>query len=114
VAILAELRAAGVRLLALTNWSAETFPIGAARFPFLAWFEAVIVSGEERLVKPDPAIFRLLVERHGLEPEGTVFVDDLAANVAAAAALGFRALRFSYAPSLRRDLVALGLLDATG
>jgi 2-haloacid dehalogenase len=110
VDVLAELRDTGVRLLALTNWSAETYPIGAARFPFLAWFEAVIVSGEERLVKPDPAIFRLLIERHGLEPGRTVFVDDLGANVAAAAALGFRAIRFTSAPALRRELVGAGLL----
>ena len=109
VEILAELRASGARLLALTNWSAETGPIGLARFPFLAWFEAVIVSGEERLVKPDPAIFRLLVERHGLDPARTVFIDDLPANVAAASSLGFRAIRFTDAAALRRDLAAEGL-----
>lgn len=62
-------------------------------------------------MKPDPAIFRLLVERHGLEPDRTVFVDDLEANVVAAAALGFVAVRFSNAAALRRDLVGLGLLD---
>ena len=111
VRVLDELRTAGVRLLALTNWSAETYPIGQARFPFLAWFEAVIVSGEERIVKPDPAIFRILAERHGLTPERTVFIDDLAANVAAAAALGFRAVRFSDAPALRADLVRFGVLE---
>ncbi len=111
VDVLAELRDAGVRLLALTNWSAETFVHAPPRFPFLAWFESIIVSGEEGLVKPDPAIFRLLVERHGLEPDRTVFVDDLEANVVAAAALGFVAVRFSNAAALRRDLVGLGLLD---
>ena len=110
VDILAELRDTGVRLLALTNWSAETYPLGAARFPFLGWFEAVVVSGEERLVKPDPAIFRLLIERHGLEPRRTVFVDDLGANVAAAAALGFRAIQFTSASALRRELAGAGLV----
>jgi 2-haloacid dehalogenase len=110
VEVLDELRSSGIRLLALTNWSAETFPIGAARFPFLGWFEAVIVSGEEGLVKPDPAIFGLLEERHGLEPARTVFVDDLVANIDAAAALGYRAVRFTDAAALRRDLVALGIL----
>ena len=109
VEILAELRTSGVRLLALTNWSAETWPIGRARFPFLAWFEAVIVSGAEQLVKPDPGIFRILVDRHGLDPATTVFIDDLPRNVEAAAALGFRAIRFTTPAALRTDLAAEGL-----
>ncbi len=111
VKILAALRASGVRLLALTNWSAETFPVAMPRYPFLDWFEAVIVSGEVELVKPDPAIFRLLVDRHGLEPSRTVLIDDTIANVQAAAALGFRAIRFTDAAALRRDLSAMGLLE---
>jgi 2-haloacid dehalogenase len=111
VEILAALRATGIRLLALTNWSAETFAFAPPRYPFLAWFEAVIVSGEVELVKPDPAIFQLLVDRHGLEPARTVLIDDSAANVEAANALGFRAIRFSDAAALRRDLNAMGLLD---
>ena len=111
IALLGELCAAGVRLFALSNWSAETFAIGAPRFPFLADFEAVIVSGQERLVKPDPAIFRLLVDRHGLDPTRTVFVDDSPANVRAAAALGFRAIHFTDAALLREELVAMRLLD---
>jgi 2-haloacid dehalogenase len=110
VEILDELAATGVRLFALTNWSAETFAIGAPRLAFLDRFEAVIVSGAVKLVKPDPAIFQLLVERHGLEPARTLFIDDLQRNVDAAAALGFRTVRFSDAPSLRRTLVGLGLL----
>jgi 2-haloacid dehalogenase len=112
VDILAALRATGIRLLALTNWSAETYPFAAPRYPFLGWFEAVIVSGDVELVKPDPAIFQLLVDRHGLEPRRTVLIDDTIANVRAAAALGFRAISFTDAPALRRDLVALGLLPA--
>jgi 2-haloacid dehalogenase len=112
VDILAALRATGIRLLALTNWSAETFPFAAPRYPFLGWFEAVIVSGDVELVKPDPAIFQLLVDRHGLEPSTTVLIDDTTANVRAAEALGFRAISFTGAPALRRDLVAMGLLRA--
>jgi 2-haloacid dehalogenase len=113
VDVLAELRGTGVRLVALTNWSAETFPFAAPRYPFLGWFEAVIVSGDVKLVKPDPAIFQLLVDRHGLEPSRTVLIDDTIANVRAAEALGFRAISFTGAPALRRDLVAMGLLPAT-
>jgi 2-haloacid dehalogenase len=112
VAVLEELDAAGVRLFALTNWSAETFALGAPRLPFLERFEAVLVSGDVKLVKPDPAIFQLLVDRHGLEPARTLFIDDMRPNVDAAAALGFRAIQFSDAPSLRRTLVALDLLPA--
>ncbi len=111
IALLEELRAAGVRLFALSNWSAETFAIGAPRFPFLAAFEAVIVSGRERLVKPDPAIFRLLVDRHGLVPGRTVFIDNSPANVRAAAALGFRAIHFTDAAALRDELAAMGVLE---
>jgi 2-haloacid dehalogenase len=111
VEILTGLRATGIRLLALTNWSAETFPFAPPRYPFLAWFEAVIVSGEVELAKPDPAIFQLLVDRHGLEPARTVLIDDSVANVEAAGALGFRAIRFTDAAALRRDLNAIGLLD---
>lgn len=110
VAILAELRHRGHRLVALTNWSAETFPIARERFEFLGWFEDIVVSGVERLAKPDPRIFRLTLERNGLEPAGTVFIDDLPANIGAAAALGLDAVHFQGARDLRADLVRRGLL----
>jgi 2-haloacid dehalogenase len=110
VEVLAELRAAGVPVYALTNWSAETFGIARERFEFLEWFDGVLVSGEERMIKPDPAIFRLLLDRFGLDPEATFYVDDAEPNVAAAARLGFDAARFTTPAQLRRDLVARRLL----
>ena len=110
VEVLAELRAAGTPLYALTNWSAETFVIARERFEFLSWFDGVVVSGEERMIKPDPAIFQLMVERFGLDPGSTFYVDDSAANVEAAGRLGFDAVRFTSPGQLRRDLAARRLL----
>jgi 2-haloacid dehalogenase len=110
LAVLADLRAAGVPLYALTNWSAETFAITRGRFAFLEWFDGVVVSGQERVIKPDPRIFRLLADRFGLDPETTFYVDDSEANVAAARALGFDAVRFTGPERLRRDLEARRLL----
>jgi 2-haloacid dehalogenase len=112
VAVLAELRDRPVRLFALTNWSAETFPTALERYEFLAWFEAIVVSGEVGLVKPDPGIFRHLIERNRLEPGSTVFVDDSPANVEAARAQGLVGLLFESPIQLRRDLVALGVLPS--
>jgi 2-haloacid dehalogenase len=112
VEVLAELRAAGVPVYALTNWSAETFGIARERFEFLEWFDGVLVSGEERMIKPDPAIFRLLLDRFGLDPGATFYIDDSPANLAAADRLGFDAVRFTSPAQLRRDLEARGLLSA--
>ena len=110
VAILEELHAAGMALHALTNWSAETFPIGRRRFPFLDRFHTILVSGQEKLVKPDPRIFHLLVERTGLVPQRTVFIDDSEKNAEAAARHGFHAIRFTDAEALRKRLADLGVL----
>ena len=110
VELLAELRATGVPLYALTNWSAETFVLARERFEFLDWFCGLLVSGEERIIKPDPAIFELLLDRFGLDPGSTFYVDDSPANVAAAAALGLDAVRFTGPGQLRRDLAARRLL----
>jgi 2-haloacid dehalogenase len=110
VELLAELRANGVPLYALTNWSAETFGIARERFRFLEWFDGVLVSGEERLIKPDPAIFQLLLDRFGLDPATTFYVDDSETNVDTARRLGFDAVRFSDPEQLRRDLRARRML----
>ncbi len=111
VEVLEELRRSGVRLYALSNWSAETFPVARPRYPFLETFDGIVISGEEKLAKPDPRIFRHLLDRYDLDPAATVFIDDSEANVRAAAAQGMVALRFEDAGTLRRDLVGLGLLD---
>lgn len=110
VEILRALHAGGTPLYALTNWSAETFPHGRARFPFLDLFEDIVVSGAHRLIKPDPAIYRLLMQRNGLVPEDLVFIDDNAKNAEAASALGIHAIRFESPAQLRRALTTLGLL----
>lgn len=109
VLILDELAKLPVRLLALSNWGKDTFALAAPRLPFLDRFEALVISGREGVVKPDPAIFELMVERHGLDPERTVFIDDGAANIAAAAALGFATIHFTSASQCRAELIALGL-----
>jgi len=110
VTVLNELRGTGVRLYAITNWSQSTFPYGLARYPFLQWFEDIVVSGREGVIKPDPAIFRLLISRSGIKASRSVFIDDTPKNVAAASLLGFHAIHFCNAVQLRRDLVSLGLL----
>ncbi|MFL5779545.1 MAG: HAD family hydrolase [Chloroflexota bacterium] len=112
VEILAELRETGVGLYALSNWSAETFPLARPRFPFLDWFDGIVISGEVRVAKPDERIFMHLLDHHGLAASETVFIDDSEANAAAAASLGLIAIHFEGAGPLRRELETLGLLPA--
>lgn len=108
VEILRRLKVAGHELHALTNWSTETFPIARERYEFLDWFESIIVSGEERLIKPDPAIYRVALNRIGRTAGGCIFIDDSARNVAAAAQLGIDAIRFTTPDQLERELAARG------
>ena len=110
VAILAELREQVYPLFVLSNFSAETFPHAQTRFDFLSWFEGIVISGEERVNKPDPKIYRILIERYGIALEHAVFIDDVAANVAAGRAAGLEALHFTSTSALRRQLEHLGLL----
>jgi len=110
VDILDHLAARGTPLYALTNWSAETFALTRRRFAFLDRFAHIAVSGELKMMKPDRAIFDHVLAKSGTAPARTVFIDDSAANVAAAAALGFVALRFESPERLRRDLRGLDLL----
>jgi 2-haloacid dehalogenase len=114
VALLEELKDAGYELHALTNWSYETFPIARERFPFLTWFESILVSGEVGLIKPHAPIFELLLERIGRRPAECIYIDDNPKNVAGAAALGFDAIAFHGAAQLRDALVRRGLLAARG
>jgi 2-haloacid dehalogenase len=110
VEVLDELRRRGVGLYAITNWSAEKFDLTFPRFDWLAWFDGIVVSGYERIVKPDPRIFQLLVDRHGVDPRAAVYVDDVPANVDAARAIGMTGLVFTTTEQLRADLGELGLV----
>lgn len=110
VAILEELDASGVPLYALTNWSRETFPIARRRFQFLERFRGIVVSGEVRAAKPDPRIYRALLERYRLEPGDTLFIDDVAVNVDGARAVGMEAVLYTSPAELRRELAARSIL----
>lgn len=104
VAIFEQLTAAGCEVHALTNWSSETFPIARQRFAFLERFESILVSGEVGMIKPDPRIFDLLLERIGSTPPQCLYIDDNAENVAAAELVGFDVVRFHDADQLRVEL----------
>lgn len=82
------------RILALTNWSAETYPIAQKHYDFLSWFEGVVVSGTEQCIKPDPKIYQILFERYDLTPEECLFIDDNPDNVAASIACGMPAVQY--------------------
>jgi 2-haloacid dehalogenase len=110
VDILEELHAAGVPLYALTNWSAETFPHAQERFAFLERFRGIVVSGHEKMIKPDPRIYRLLLERHAIAAADAIYIDDNPRNAAAATALGLQGIHFSGPEPLRAELRRMGLL----
>ncbi len=111
VEILKQLEASGqYRLLALTNWSHELFPWARETFDFLSIFEAIMVSGEVELQKPDPAIYRLLHDTYDLEGYGgCVFIDDSARNVEAARKEGLDTIRFEHPEQLREELRERGV-----
>lgn len=111
VALLKRLKeATSLRQYALTNWSAETFPIALARYEFLHWFDGRVVSGEEKTRKPHPEIFRILFERFGTDPARTLFIDDSERNVNAARAIGIHSVVFTGAGQLESALKDLHLL----
>lgn len=117
VAVLEDVKAAGLRCLALSNMEADKFALRAGRYPFFAHFEGCVISGAEGVAKPDRKIFEILLARYDLEPAATVFIDDTAANVAAARELGIVAIRYTAPGKLRYDLRRQGIqipLAATG
>lgn len=109
IAIHDELIAAGLSTYAITNFSWEKWVMMLPEWQFLQKFDGCIVSGLERLVKPDPRIFRLFCERFGHAPGDCVFIDDSEPNVISARKVGMTALLFTDADTLRKDLIGLGL-----
>jgi 2-haloacid dehalogenase len=114
VDILADLKQAGYPLFALSNWSAETFPLMQNRYAFLSWFELIVLSGEERVAKPNPAIFRVLLDRINWPAGKCLFIDDSEQNINAAQQIGFHTIHFRSAKQLRRALFDKGLLATAG
>jgi 2-haloacid dehalogenase len=107
-----ELKDAGVACYGLTNMEAETYALRSKRYEFFGWFDGIVVSAHEpgAIAKPDPEIFRRLLERFALAPETTVLVDDAARNVEAARRLGIQTVEFRSAVQLRAWLARAGLL----
>lgn len=112
VEILRELLARGVPCYALTNMEAETYPVRCDRYAFLRWFRGTVVSSQEGVAKPDPEIFRRLLQRFALTAETTLLIDDAQRNVDAARELGMRAIRFESPAQVRRELEQAALLAA--
>ncbi len=98
------------QLLALTNWSAETFPWALENFHFLHWFEGIVVSGVEKCRKPDRKIYDILLNRFEVVPGSTLFIDDNIKNIRAAAELGLHTIHFKDPHTLKTELEARGLL----
>ena len=93
------------KLYALTNWSSETWPIAWDKFPFLDWFEGILVSGREELAKPDSKIYELLFERFDINPEEALFIDDNLRNVDASIKAGMDAVQFTTPEDLNAFLL---------
>lgn len=102
--IIVELRKKGHEIYGLTNWSMETFPQAREHFSILQMIDRYVVSGAEHLVKPDPRLFQVLLDRYGLRAEDCTFVDDNPVNVEAARRMGMRGIVFTSAENLRKEL----------
>lgn len=110
VEILEELRERPLGLYALSNFSGDLFREVSPRFEFLKWFDGLLISGDEGIIKPDPAIYELLLDRFDLTARRTVFIDDRVENIEAARAAGLVGIHFRSAAQLRRELVERGVL----
>ncbi|MBA2761145.1 MAG: HAD family phosphatase [Segetibacter sp.] len=111
VEILRQLKQSGkYKLYALTNWSHELFPVALQRYEFLHWFDGRIVSGEEKMRKPQPEFYRVLLDRFNIEPHTALFIDDNLRNVNAADALGIQTIHFHSPQQLKDELIIRKLL----
>ncbi|MFN0119852.1 MAG: HAD family hydrolase [Blastocatellia bacterium] len=110
VEIFRELRAAGYQIAALSNWSAETWALTRPLYPFFDWFEEMVISGHEGVIKPNPRIYQILLQRIGRRAHECVFIDDSMKNIGAARAMGFRTIQFRSPEQARRELNAMQIL----
>jgi 2-haloacid dehalogenase len=98
------------KLYALTNWSGELFPVALELYEFLHWFDGRVVSGDEKMRKPFPEFYQLILNRFQLTPEETLFIDDNLRNVEAAEKMGLKTVRFQSPEQLKNELVQQGIL----
>jgi 2-haloacid dehalogenase len=110
VELLYRLKAAGYRLYGLTNWNVEKFSIVRHKYAFFDLFDDIVVSGEVKLIKPDPAIFHLLLQKIDRQPKECLLVDDSLKNVEVARKLGFTAIHFTSPTQLELEFRQLGIL----
>lgn len=110
-ALLRDLRSAGIGVWGLTNFTRKSVDEACRRFSELALLSDIVVSAEEHLIKPDPRIYQLALQRFSLQAEHTVFIDDRKSNVEAARHLGIHGIRFTNADELRESLKTLDVLS---
>jgi 2-haloacid dehalogenase len=110
VEVLRQLKDTGkYKLYALTNWSAETFPHALERFQFFKAFDGVVVSGQEKMRKPSPEFYKILIDRYHLDPANTIFIDDSLRNVKGAEAVGITGIHFHNPTQLKDELRKRGI-----
>ena len=97
-------------LYGLTNWSAETITIAFNKYDFFKSFDGIVVSGDEKLIKPDPELYKVLLERYNLHPHETLFIDDNLKNIETASEMGFHTIHFAEKVDLEKEVKKLGLL----
>lgn len=100
----------GLKIYALTNWSAENFPVALERFDFLHWFDGRVVSGEEKTRKPFPEFYQLLLSRYNVKPQEALFIDDSLRNVKAGELLGIQSIHYKNAIELKDRLIGFQLI----
>jgi len=98
------------KIYALTNWSAETFPVALERYEFLQWFDGIVVSGAEKMRKPTPEFYQILLDRYNVKAEEALFIDDNKRNVLAAEKMGIKSIHFTSADQLKKELSALKIV----
>lgn len=97
------------QVVALTNWSHETFPIALQTFDFLHWFEGILVSGEEKTRKPFRDIYQLTLDRYNIDADRSIFIDDNLRNILAAQELGINTIHFKNPKKLEEQLKSFGI-----
>lgn len=111
VEIFRQLKESGrYKMYALTNWSAELFPYALDMYEFLHWFDGRVVSGEEKMRKPNPEFYQVLLQRFNVQPGEALFIDDNLRNIKAAEEMGIRSIHFQSPEQLKEELKTLQLL----